>query len=70
MTQAVVSNDAPVQQTDPIAFPSLRLGDNEAARALLQQWMADESGYDERVWPQVKQMIEDNRLSDRNRFAE
>ena len=46
----------------------LRLGDNAAARSLLDEWMADESGYDERVWPQVKQLIEENRLSDRKQF--
>ena len=70
MTQTAVSDEAAVQQTDPITFPSLRLGNNEAARALLRQWMEDGSGYDERVWPQVKQMIEENRLSDRKRFAD
>jgi hypothetical protein len=48
----------------------LRRGDNAAARALLAEWMADESGYDERVWPEVKRLIEENRLSDRKRFAE
>ena len=41
---------------------------NEAARRLLQEWLADESGYDEEVWPKVKQLIEDNRLSPRKRF--
>lgn len=49
---------------------ALRLGNNDAARALLKQWMEDESGYDERVWPLVKQLIEENRLSERKRFAE
>lgn len=43
---------------------------NEAARRLLQEWLADESGYDEEVWPQVKQLIEDNRLSMRSRFSD
>lgn len=43
---------------------------NEAARRLLQEWLADESGYDEEVWPQVKQLIEDNRLSTRSRFSD
>ncbi len=35
---------------------------NEAAIRLLEQWMADESRYDERVWPIVKKAIEENRL--------
>lgn len=43
---------------------------NEAARRLLQEWMADESGYDEEMWPQIKQIIEDNRLSIRSRFGD
>lgn len=43
---------------------------NEAARQILREWLADESGYDEDVWPQVKQIIEDNRLSMRSRFGD
>lgn len=43
---------------------------NEAARRLLQEWLTDESGYDEEVWPKVKQLIEDNRLSPRKRFCD
>jgi hypothetical protein len=43
---------------------------NEAARRLLQEWLADESGYDEEVWPKVKLLIEDNRLSSRGRFCD
>ncbi|MBN1284339.1 MAG: hypothetical protein JXB47_02975 [Anaerolineae bacterium] len=41
---------------------------NEAAIALVRAWAADESGYDERVWPIVKQAIEENRMSYRKRF--
>ncbi len=43
---------------------------NKAARRLLQEWLADESGYDEEVWPKVKQIIEANRLSPRKRFCD
>ncbi len=43
---------------------------NAAARRLLQEWLGDESGYDEEVWPQVKQLIEENRLSPRKRFSD
>jgi hypothetical protein len=70
MTQAVISAEKQVEPADPATISSLRLGDNEAARALLRQWMEDESGYDEKVWPLVKEMIEENRLSERKRFAE
>ena len=43
---------------------------NEAARRLLQEWLADDSGYDEEVWSEVKQLIEENRLSPRKRFCD
>jgi hypothetical protein len=43
---------------------------NEAARHLLCEWLTDDPGYDEEVWPKVKQIIEDNRLSPRNRFRD
>ena len=41
---------------------------NEPVRKLLREWLSDTSGYDEEAWPQVKQLIEDNRLSSRSRF--
>ena len=41
---------------------------NQAAIELLREWMADESGYDETVWPVVKKSLEENRLSYRERF--
>lgn len=44
--------------------------DNSAVIRLMDEWAADKSGYDERVWPIVKELIEDNRLSDRKRFSE
>ncbi|MGD0009110.1 MAG: hypothetical protein ABSE93_11280 [Terriglobia bacterium] len=37
-------------------------------KKLLDTWLADESGYDERVWPRLKKAIEENRLSSRKRF--
>ena len=43
---------------------------NEAAHRLLQEWLTDDSGYDEEVWPKVKQIIEENRLSSRKRFCD
>lgn len=43
---------------------------NEAARQLLREWLADDSGYDEDVWPRIKQIIDDNRLSMRSRFGD
>ena len=43
---------------------------NEAAIQLLAEWMADQSGYDERAWPTAKRVIEENRLSGRKRFSD
>jgi hypothetical protein len=43
---------------------------NAAAIQLLHQWLDDESGYDECVWPQLKEAIEQDRLSDRKRFSD
>jgi hypothetical protein len=43
---------------------------NQACIELLNEWLADESGYDEKNWPKVKEMLEANRLSDRELFNE
>ncbi|HEY7546397.1 MAG TPA: hypothetical protein VID27_16025 [Blastocatellia bacterium] len=42
----------------------------EACIQLLNQWLADESGYDEENWPKIKAMVEENRTSDRSLFNE
>ncbi|MFL6212568.1 MAG: hypothetical protein ACJ74J_01610 [Blastocatellia bacterium] len=48
--------------------------DQQAKRAacieLLNQWLADESGYDEKTWPKIKNLLEENRTSDRPIFNE
>ena len=41
---------------------------NAEAIALLRKWLADESGYDETVWPEIERAIEENRSSYRKRF--
>ena len=41
---------------------------NEAAIALLDEWLRDESGYDENVWHELVEVIERHRLSARKRF--
>jgi hypothetical protein len=43
---------------------------NAAAIELLHQWLEDESGYDERAWPRLKEAIEQDRLSERKRFSD
>jgi hypothetical protein len=42
---------------------------NRRALALIQLWLADESDYDEEVWPEIERVIEENRLGDRKRFG-
>lgn len=41
---------------------------NQSAINLLNEWLADESGYDEQVWPAAKRAIAENALSSRKRF--
>lgn len=41
---------------------------NRAAIRLILAWLADGSGYDEKMWPALQKSIEENRLSDRQRF--
>jgi hypothetical protein len=43
---------------------------NQAALRLLHRWQADESGYDESVWPGLKRSLEKNRLSSRRLFRD
>ncbi len=43
---------------------------NQAAIRLLREWMTDDSGYDAKVWPSLKDAIERNRLSYRKRFGD
>jgi hypothetical protein len=39
---------------------------NEAAIRLLREWMADESGYDEKVGPIIDKALKENRFALRN----
>lgn len=39
-----------------------------AALELLQEWLSDESGYDEATWPRLKQALEENRSSAERRL--
>lgn len=43
---------------------------HRAARAAIAEWLADDSDYDEKTWPEIQAAIEDNRLSERNRFGD
>lgn len=46
------------------------LMDRTAAAALIEEWLSDNSGYDEAVWPVLQIDIEANRLAQRPRFHE
>jgi hypothetical protein len=43
---------------------------SEEAIQLLEEWLADESGYDEEAWPELKAALERDRLSDRKLFVD
>ena len=43
---------------------------NARALQLVREWLADESGYDEEVFPILKAELEADRLSYRRRFRE
>ena len=43
---------------------------NARALELVREWLADESGYDEKVFPVLKAELEADRLSYRRRFKE
>lgn len=59
----------PQPKVEEVGAPSWDQAERAAkAIRLLDEWLADESGYDEQAWPIVKQAIEDNRLSYRKRF--
>jgi len=63
MAQAIARRARSSHPDEPLArIKARKLG------KLLDTWLADESGYDERVWPQLKKAIEENRLSSRKRF--
>ena len=43
---------------------------NEALICLLREWMADESGEQEREWPIIKKALEEDRPSYRRLFSD
>jgi hypothetical protein len=44
--------------------------DRQAVIALLEEWLRDESGYDEETWPELKKALDRDRLSARKLFDE
>ena len=43
-------------------------GKTPSAIALLDEWLQDESGYDEQAWPELKSELDEHRLSARRLF--
>ena len=58
----------------PSAVEKQRLAEvkerNQVALQLVCAGLEDESGYQESVWPKLKQAMEDDRLSERRRFSD
>ena len=61
-------------QTEKTARPGARTDltqhqGNTTARRLLSAWLADESGYEEATWSNLKQNLEANRSGHRKLFS-
>lgn len=52
---------------DPLP-PAERMERNLKAAALLREWMADDSGYDEEVWPALEQALKEEPIRFREDF--
>ena len=55
---------------DWLVSRELRRKRYDAALALIRKWRADESGYEDRIWPDLVKNIEENRLAHRLRLRE
>lgn len=64
----VKRKNAEISQVE--AVPEERMQKDLACIQLVNEWLADESGYDEEAWPKLKQLLEENRSSDRSLFNE
>jgi excisionase family DNA binding protein len=63
--------EQPSAAARPADLPSLEADQRERAQGLaraLEEWMADESGHDETMWPRLKAVLEQDRLSSRRLF--
>src|SRR5947209_627594 len=54
----------------PVEAPLSARERAEKVIQLLDEWMADESGHDEEMWPKLKAVLEEDRLSSRPLFRE
>ena len=58
------------ENPDQRVLPRSRREKNAEAIALLDRWLADESGYDENTWPTLREGIDCSRTSARKRFCD
>lgn len=63
-----MAKEQPGKTVDEQEIDEAQREKNQAAIEVIMRWAADESGYEEEVWPIMKKIIEENRLSDRKRF--
>lgn len=56
---------APPQYVSEARLPIKRA---TSAISLIDQWLQDDSGYDEAAWPNLQRALEEDRLSDRRLF--
>jgi hypothetical protein len=59
-----------IQPTSLPSADAAQVAKNQKASQLILEWLAEDSGYDEEVWPILQKSIEENRLSYRSRFHE
>jgi excisionase family DNA binding protein len=60
-SQKTVPSAVTATRPKPIVVdPAEQAKRNQAMLRLLDEWMADESGYDERAWPIVEKLLEEN----------
>ena len=57
----------PTPWIDPLT-PAERMERSFKAAALLRKWMADDSGYDEDVWPALEQALKEDPIRFREDF--
>ena len=62
---------APAKRQSGFVMPAMSREERSARlKAFLTEMMADESGYDQEVWPELKAALDRDRLSDRKLFDE
>ena len=67
-----LSGGASYMADDPHSTRNPAMSDEQrqATVRLINEWLTEDSGYDQTVWPILQQRIEENRLSSRPRFQE